>query len=348
MTDHRDSTREHDEIDASRIADDLLLDAILAGRATEDAADLRRRVRAACDAIDVPADRRPTPVHADRRRTSRRIHWRPLAAAAMLLVAIGLLTMVVARPTPAHAAVDASFERLESRDLTFRIFFDGDGDGAADSRDDDARGGRRRPGFARRLDGATLHVRGDRAVMLLQGRDGGVLARGHDGGRFWSNHLPEAIESSIAARDRGGLPFQGFLDAVEGDVQSLLRSFRRGYRIEGGEEHQEHDGSKCRRYTGMHRGESGARGGVRDRSRPGPPERFDLWIDDNGDLQRLRVEGLRGRGGMTMGAMVLELIGTDPLDDAVFDPATYPEIRDSRPSRPTGRRGDHRGADPVD
>ena len=50
-----------------------------------------------------------------------------------------------------------------------------------------------------------------------------------------------------------------------------------------------------------------------------------------------------GRDGGAIGDLVLELVDTAPLDDAIFDPATYPEVehgpmhREGGASRPSRR-----------
>jgi hypothetical protein len=370
--DHRDSILSADEVDAAALADDLFLDAVLAGRATDDAASVQARVRAACDAIDAPIGRIEPATPARGRR------WRPLVAAAVVVAAVGLLTMLVALPSPAYATVDASLERLESADLTFRISVE------SPNGEEDATG--RASGLQRRFDGATLHVRGPQIVLLANGRNGEVFVRGHDGERFWSNHLPEDVESAISARADRGIPFQRFLDSIDGDLRGLLGGLRRGYVLTSGEaETDPHDGAVLRRFSGTRRpasldqpdrpapgermrgrhggqgerfggdnerfgGRNGRFGG--DNERFGGrherfdchAEQFDIWIDEDGNLRRLRLSGMPGRDGDSIGDLLLELIDTAPLDDAVFDPATYPEIersqmrRDGNMSRPP--RGD--------
>lgn len=340
MSDHRDSIRHDiDGLPPETIADDLLLDAILAGRAEDDASRVRDRVRAACRAIDAVDVAPLARVGGDRHRFRR-----SLAAAAVLAIVAGLLGVLVARPTPAFAMVDASIARLESRDLTFRISIDRDEVARETSPTRHEPGERRhrggRPGFERRLDGATIHVRGDRSVMLVPGRDEEILARGHADGRFWSNHLPEDVEEMIAARGGGGMPFLRFLEAVDGDVPSMLQAFRGGYVIEESEIGDEVAGeSGWRRFTGTCREDRESRTPDFDRPRRGRPDRFDLWIDEHGDFRRLRLDGLHGPGGTGMGGLVLELIGTDSLDDAVFDPASYPEIHRAAPPRGGNPRG---------
>ena len=210
--DHRDSILNADEVSPAAIADDLFLDAVLAGRATDDAASVQARVRAACDAIDAPIGRIEPATPARGRR------WRPLVAAAVVVAAVGLLTMLVALPSPAYATVDASLERLETTDLTFLIAVES-------SEGEDATSGRR-SGLQRRFDGAIIHVSGPRVVLLTKGRNDEVLARGHDGERFWSNHLPDAVESAISARGDRCIPFQRFLDSIDGDLRGLLGGLR--------------------------------------------------------------------------------------------------------------------------
>lgn len=348
MSDHRDSIR--DDIDGlapEAIADDLLLDAILAGRAQDDPAGLRDRVRAACRAIDALNVAPLARIGNDADAAARRRFRRSLAAAAVLAIVAGLLGVLVARPTPAFAMVDASIARLESRDLTFRISVDREDVDTEASATRPGFGDRRprgggRPGFERRLDGATIHVRGDRSVMLAPGRGDEVLARGHTDGRFWSNHLPEDVEEMIAARGGGGMPFLRFLEAVDGDVTSMLQACRGGYEVEESEiEPDDADGPGWRRFTGTRRDDRTRRTPEFERPGRGRPDRFDLWIDEHGDFRRLRLEGLHGPGGTGMGGLVLELIGTDPLDDAVFDPATYPEVHRAVPARGGNPRGGH-------
>jgi len=346
--DHRDSTVEPSTMDAAAVADDLLLDAILAVRATDDDASVRDRVRAACAAIDAPLATL-APISAT--RPTQRGRWRPLVAAAVVMAAAGLLSLLVALPSPAYATVDASLERLTSSDLTFRISVETD--------DATAPGGRadgRPSGFQRRFDGAILHVSGPRVVMLTTGRQDALLARGHDGTRFWSNHLPDEVESAISSRGERGIPFHQFLDAIEGDLRGLLGGLRRGYAVRRGEDETDsRDGATLRRFTGLRRA------GVSERARPGssepgerprrrfagPPERFDVWIDDRGNLRRLRLSGLPGRDGGSIGDLILELVDTAPLDESIFDPASYPEIERTPVRRDGGgarspRRDDRR------
>ncbi len=344
--DHRDSILNADEVSPAAIADDLFLDAVLAGRATDDAASVQARVRAACAMLDAPIGR------IEPATTTRGRRWRPLVAAAVVVAAVGLLTMLVALPSPAYATVDASLERLETTDLTFRIAVES-------SEGEDATSGRR-SGLQRRFDGAIIHVSGPRVVLLTKGRNDEVLARGHDGERFWSNHLPDAVESAISARGDRGIPFQRFLDSIDGDLRGLLGGLRGGYVLSRGDtEVDPGDGATLRRFSGTRRAEPLEQAdrprpdrrqpnhqmfGDRPRGRNGcHAERFDIWIDDDGNLRRLRLSGMPGRDGGAIGDLVLELVDTAPLDDAIFDPATYPEVehgpmhREGGASRPSRR-----------
>lgn len=333
--DHRDSIHEDPGLDADRIADDLLLDAILAGRADDRPDRIRDRVRTALDAIDAPLARIDGST-----RSPRRSRWSIVTAAAVLLLSVGLIAVLVASPTPAYAVMQASLDRLESRDLTFEFSVEAD-ERVPEPDKRPRRGGHRRAGIERHLDGAVLHVRGDQAVMLLAGRGGETLARGHHDGRFWSNHLPEHVEAAIAERgDFGGLPFQRFLDLIDGDLPSLLGDLGKGFTLEEGEAIVDDlDGSVQRRISGTRIARTRVRSDASPRGehRRGRVERFDLWIDEDGDLRRLRLDGLRGPGNAPLGSIVLELVGTDPLEDAVFDPASYPEIQRARPPRPDQR-----------
>ncbi len=353
MSDHRDSILDDDGSDPQRLADDLLLDAILAGRAQDDDASVRRRVRAACERI---ADQ---PLASIGSSSPNPIRWRSLtAAAAVLVAAVGLVALLVATPSPAFALVDASIRRIESGDLTFRITVD-----TADERltaDRPPRPHRRGGGLRRQLDGATLHVRGEQSVMLIPDRSGAVLARGHDGTRFWSNHLPDDIEAAISARGERGLPLSRFLDAIDGDLPALLRRLRGGYRItDEGETIDPLDGSTVRHLSATRisettrapensesedastppveqpRGHRGHHGGGR-----GHPDRIDLWIGSDGTLRRLQLDGPDGGPTSTL---LLELVGTDRLEDAVFDPASYPEIPRLGPRREGGASKPPRG-----
>ncbi len=342
--DHRDSTLPADGFETSAIADDLFLDAILSGRATDDDASIRARVRSACDALDAPL------ASIGSGASSRSQRWRPLVAAAVVVAAVGLLTMLVALPSPAyataHGTVDASIERLESTDLTFRI--------SVETEDTGGPGSRRPSGLQRRFDGATLHVSGPRIVLLSKGRDDEILARGHDGEQFWSNHLPEDVESAMSARGDRGIPFQRFLESIDGDLRGMLDGLRRGYELSHGEvEIDPEDGASLRRFSGIRRAASATPSAERSSDPPPAPhgrpmrgghprgrfgghaERFDIWIDDDGNLRRLRLSGMPGRDGGTIGNLVLQLVDTAPLDDAVFDPATYPDIEHG----PTRREG---------
>ena len=337
--DHRDSVHDALDLDADRIADDLLLDAILAGRATDRPEAIKERVRNALDAIDTPLARID-----GSNRAARRSRWSIMTAAAVLLLSVGLIAVLVATPTPAYAVMQASIDRLESRDLTFQFTVDLD-ERASDEDKRSRKSGHRRAGIERRLDGAVLHVRGDQAVMLLPGRGGETFARGHRDGRFWSNHLPEHVEAAIAERGGyGGLPFQQFLDLIDGDLPSLLGDLKKGFTLEeGASVVDDLDGSVQRHISGTRIARAKSRGDATPRNEPrrGRVERFDLWIDEDGNLRRLRLDGLRGPSNAPLGSIDLELVGTEPLDDAIFDPASYPEIR-----RPKPPRGDRRGGPP--
>ncbi|MDE0889100.1 MAG: hypothetical protein OSA40_06530 [Phycisphaerales bacterium] len=333
--------------DADRqLADDLLMDAILQGHHLDQRGALEGRIQRVMVDVETPASRP---------RTSRRLHqglshrltgraWGTAIAAAVLLAA-GLTTMLTISTTPtAVASLDQTLRLIELEDLTFRLELAKEqtaGSRAIDrrlprNRRPSRRSGRSAPPIEH-LNGAALHVRGPKYVLLGDRDRRRGLAKGFDGESHWSNSPPEPRKQDESG-NRNPLLDELF-EFITLDVHELVRDLRAGYDLKiieiiGIEPESNPDGVD--RQLVHHRAER------RDGAKSRLPLQIDLWTDaDTGRLEALDCRGVRLRGPNDTYEISLTLESDAPLPDTWFDRQSHlPESErgGQRPRNNTGPR----------
>lgn len=237
-----------------------------------------------------------------RRRVRR---W---SAAAVLVFAVGILSWVGLRGSPAVAA-EAELARIAAsqpamrRDFVIRAI-DGEAPRGGDRRRGDARaGGKAKP----TIDDAVLHV-GPPGWYVLDraAEDGSRVVTGSDGVVAWSVPARGVVRvSRNPARFRGALPGQQhelpFVHPVEG-----LELLRRSYDLSLGAASVER-GRTVRAIIGVRR--AGVQGG---------PKQFTLWYEPaTAAVVRMELDRLpQANGGPR--SVQLDLVSESPLDPAFF------------------------------
>ncbi len=362
-----------DRGDPSGIGDDHLLDAILRGRAEDTPELMERRVTAVMDRV-ATTPRETTPAAPGGFRFSPIPFARTIAATILFAGLISLL-LVVTRPRPAEATLlEQAIERMEVEDLTYAIsvvtapgeLTDPD-PGAPretgrrpmdertrstswrhpgsrafawkrDNGEHKQRGGERRMLF--KLDGATLHTRGDRWTLLVPHRNDEVFVRGFDGEKAWTNHQPDRRPQRHPAGEvdrRGKLPF--LFQFAMLDLPELISRIGSHYEVSQPERIPSENGqSSLVRYEAKRMKPFGAQ-------RP-LPSSVEIWADpESARIVFLRVSGLTIEPDGTTAEIEIALDSTTKLEDDVFSPDGYPIIeRRSRPPNPSTDDGEVGGS----
>ena len=381
MTEPSESRNPHDHRHEAEIADDQLLDAILRGRTQDTEPMMNVRVARVMDRV-ASMSRATTPEsfpkHAG--RGSHLISAGRAIAAAVLIGAMIALMLVVSRPQPAQATLlERAIQRMGAEDLTYSITVVADSDAAIEKRSSLERKGshNRHPGsraFAwkrnrddqgrrtggrpfNRLDGATLHTRGELWALLIPVRPGKVYARGFDGQTAWNNHDRDDVRakasSQTAADDRASRPRQ-ILEMVTLDLSEMIVQLDRGYDVSEPESvDSQLDGSTLIRYVAARRSGTGARSPNRpvdrrttrrtgaDPRRSSLPHSIEIWADPESErVVFLRLAGLRSPASEEMVDLELALQSTDSIPDDVFSRSAHSELAPSRRpvERPSGDR----------
>ena len=350
--------------DSQSTGDDQLLDAILRGHLQDSPAAKNDRVDRVMAAIDrnperEPADSMPSVAHWSHRPFGRAL------AAGFLLATITGLALIVARPLPAHATVlQRAIERLADGDLTYLVSVSKPSGGLVRKEREenrtptDARRLARRnqviqhPGRQalewrlrpegservfrmrnlNRLDGAILHTRGNRSVLLVDVRDDQVLARGFDGSKNWSNFQDQ--ESPRAGKNNGqGEPRlnarKNYLRFITRDLANQLEGLERRYDLSDPILVEDVDGGPpLTRHEAVRRSKS--RGGA---GNPMLPDRIELWTDPETErIVLCQLDFHSDREEQEVTSIEFRLESTTDLPESVFDPETYPTVNPRRRS----------------
>lgn len=323
------------------LADDLLMDAILQGHHLDQQGSLDARVQRVMADVNAPASRLGISQRLHR-QISRQLsaHRWGTAIAATLILAAGLATIMTISTTPtAVASLDQTLRLIEREDLTFRIELTKEQTAGATTIDrrfprrerPSRRSGRSAPPIEQ-FDGAALHVRGPKYVLLGDRVLARGLAKGFDGETHWTNGPSEPAPRKDSGT-RSPLIDQ-FFEFVTLDLHELIRDLRGGYDVEilGLESALTSDGVE--RQLVHHRAN------LRDASQTRLPLQIDLWTDaDTGRLEAMDCHGVRfgRRDGTYEISLILE--NDSQLPDAWFDRQSH--LPD--PDRGGPRRRDHIG-----
>ena len=362
--------------DPSGIGDDHLLDAILRGRAEDTPELMDARVSAVMDRI-AETPRETTPAAPKRFRFSPIPLARAIAATILFAGLISLL-LVVTRPRPAEATLlEQAIERMEFEDLTYAIAVatapgdpaNLDIDASLDTHgrpmdesgrpawrrhpgsrafawkyDKGDKGERRRRGGERRmltkLDGATLHTRGDRWTLLVPNRNDEVFVRGFDGEKAWTNHEPDRgaqRHPDVDVDRRGRLPL--LFQFAMLDLPQMISRIDSHYEVSQPQRIPSENGqSSLVRYE--------AKRQKSPRTHRPLPASVEIWADpESARIVFLRVSGLTIEPDGTTAEIEIALDSTTTLEDKVFSPDGYPMIeRRPRPTNPSVGGGQEEGS----
>ncbi len=318
------------------LADDLLMDAILQGHHRDGRQAVDARVRRVMVDVDAFPDRREesSPNHVRLSQRLARKGW-GVAVAAAVFMAVGLTTMLVISTTPtAVAGLDQTLRLIEREDLTFRLELDRQPKTGSNTID------RRFPQRARpsrhlgrpappieHFNGAALHVRGPKYVLLGDRGRASRLAKGFDGTTHWTNGPKQPLRDE-ASRNRGPL-LDEFFEFITLDVHELIRDLRGGYDVEviGIESTPTADGLD--QYLVHYRADR------RDGARVRLPLQIDLWTDaDTGRLQAMDCRGVRLRGPESTYEISLTLESDAQLPEDWFDRTSHLPERERGGHRP--------------
>ena len=339
--------------------DDRLLDAMLQGRAMDDPASIDRRVRRLMISLPPRSEAASTGFdHANAGWLRRApVLVRAMAACLLLGTAIGLLVFLE-RPVLAEPGLlTRAIERLNEGDSSYLIRITPEPDRIGRHLDDsptvrversrrfthpgrramqwrkDASPPRRAPSgkSIQRLDGALLHVRGDEAVFLVELPGDRTLARGFRGTEFWSNCEPEepdrlVVESTGPDGPRPDLRLANLVRFATLDLAEMLDGLEKRYVVTGPDVVEDDDGGPpLARYLALaSRDLRPGRNGLKR------PRSIELWMDPASErIVELRVDGATPGAGEAVG-VTMTLQSTEPLEDAVFDPAAYATVKPRR------------------
>ena len=348
--------------DPGSVADDQLLDALLRGRMQDSPAATNERIDRVMAAIETDSAREPA-------ATSVGLRWRshPLGralAAGLLMATITGLALIVVRPLPADAnLLQRAIERLADGDLTYLVNVTTNADGAARNDPNGTRprvDGRRmtrgnrkyehpgrrclewrlRPaGQPRdfktrqlgRLDGAIMHTRGDRSVLLIDAHDDQVVARGFDGSNFWNNFQRSDLGDSGAPDDQtdgqtdggGRTRMNRYLEFITRDLAEKLQGLERRYDLTEPTLVEDADGGSPLVLQEAVRKKSGRDGFRSSRN----PERIELWTEPETErIVLCRLQFQAEDAGRRATTIEFTLASTSPLDEGVFEAENYPPI----------------------
>ncbi|RPG13535.1 MAG: hypothetical protein CBB69_013210 [Phycisphaera sp. TMED9] len=333
---------DEDQSDAKtdrELADDLLMDAILEGHHQDERHAVDARVRRVMLDVNALPDRSGEPATKQAHLSHRlaRRGW-GVAIAAAVLMAAGLTTMLMISTTPtAVAGLDQTLRLMERGDLTFRLELTREkkaGLSAVDRRFPQQRDrpprhlGRSGPPLEQ-FNGAALHIRGPKYVLLGDRDRASGLAKGFDGTTHWTNG-PKQAPRDENPRSRGPL-LDEFFEFTTLDVPELIRDLRRSYDVEIIEI------ESTPSPDGFDRNLVHYRADRREGTRAGLPVQIDLWTDaDTGRLEAMDCSGVQLRGPESTYEVSLTLQSDAQLPEEWFD-------RDSH--LPEHNRGGHRPRD---
>ena len=367
MTDDRHTRDDSSGRHESELADDQLLDAILRGRAQDTTDAVNTRIARVMDRVAAtPREEAVASLPTPPRSGFRLVSVGRAVAAAILFGALISLMLVVSRPQPAEATLlQRALQRMGAEDLTYSITVAAseDADASPQKRslvdrkvlrnrhpgsrafawkrgpDDQVRrsGGRQ---FTR-LDGATLHTRGELWTLLIPRQDW-IYARGFDGEQIWSNRPVEGSRAkppaSTSGEDRASRPLQLFEFALL-DLSEMITQLDRSYEVsEPDIVDSQFDDSTLVRYEATlkprARPQSPGRMAERNQPRAMPgeprrhslPESIEIWADPQSErVVFLRLSGLRSQGSVETVDLELALESTDPIPDEAFSRGGYQE-----------------------
>ena len=387
MTDHQESQDGPAGRHEADMADDQLLDAILRGRAQDTTVAMNTRIARVMERVATTPRETPVDTSSDQpHRGFRLVTIGRAVAAAILFGALISLMLVVSRPQPAEATLlQRAIQRMGAEDLTYSITVASDPDASPEKRPlIDRKGARNRhPGsraFAwkharedqgrrgggrtiARLDGATLHTRGELWSLLVPTRNDRIYARGFDGENSWTNRpndTPRARASSpVSGEDRANRRLQ-ILDIALLDLSEMIIELDRSYEVSEPEiVDSQFDDSPLVRYEATRkpraRVQSPTRLPERNQSRTmdGEPRRnlfpqsIEIWADPESErIVFLRLSGLRSHGSEETVNLELALESTDVIPDDAFTRSGYAELSVPKRhgDRPSGDR--RRDAEP--
>lgn len=344
--------------DPRSVGDDQLLDALLRGRMQDSPAAANERVDRVMAAIEADSAREPA-------GTPAGLRWRrhPLGravAAGLLMATITGLALIVARPLPADAnLLQRAIERLADGDLTYLLNVSTEPDGSvrndvdgARPRVDDRRMMRRnrefehpggrclewrlRPGGQPRdfksrqlgrLDGAIMHTRGDRSVLLIDAHDDQIVARGFDGSNYWNNFQRSDLGgpgSPGGQADGGGRKrMSRYLEFITRDLAEKLQGLERVYDLTEPTLVEDADGgSPLILQEAVHK-----KSGRDDFRSSRNPERIELWTEPETErIVLCRLQFRAEKNGRRATTIEFTLASTSPLEENVFEAENYPPI----------------------
>jgi len=291
--------------DAERVADERLLDALLTGRHEDTPESTAQRVERVCHALETA----PRVIS---------LRWKAgLSTAAAAVVVLGLL-LTLSAPQSVQADLAPILTAFDKGDKTYQITIAADTNEPAPRRGFGRRRFGRRLAFkpprrgmmTRRLDNATLQIRGRRYVLTCRTGRGGEVLKGFDGQESWL----VCPWGASARGDDHSLLEQEIPDHISSllflDLRDMLHQIEAQYALSGPSAGTLDDGQTPTQY---YRAE---RIGRRDRM----PRRIEFWVDPlTHELQQIVCTGVHFRGpGRQRYTLRITLVSTEPLPEEWF------------------------------
>ena len=293
------------KLDPESMADDLLVDAMLQGRYQDTAETTAERIERATHALEGA----PRVVS---------LRWKTgLSTVAAAVLILGLI-LILTSPQGAQADLDLILEAFDQGDKTYQIDISADTNQPSPSRGATRHGANGRPSFksprrgmpARRLDGASLYVRGRRFALVCHTRRGDQITKGYDGRESWmvypwgnstASDDPNFIKTEIPDHVSAML----FLD-----LRDTLRQIEEDYRLAGPSTGTLEGGEASLDYYLAER--------IRRRGKT--PRRIELWIDPlTYELQQVVCTGVHFHGPRTARyTLQITLVNMKPLPENWF------------------------------
>lgn len=287
--------------DAERIAESLLVDAMLRGHYQDNETTTKQRIGKALEQLEASPHIIP-------------LRWTVGLSTAVAAILVICFLMILSSPQPVQADFESILVAFDRGDKTFQIDISYDanqptrswGRGSQRSLFKSPRRGMR----TRRLDGASLYVRDRSYVVSCRGPRGGKIIKGFDGQDSWlihpwrgtiSNHDPNLLDSEIPDHINSLL----FLN-----LRDTLHQIRKDYHLAGPTEGTLEDGQTRLNYFLAER--------ISRRGKT--PRQIELWVDPLTDeLQQIIFTGVSFHSPSNANyTLQITLTSTEPLSENWF------------------------------
>lgn len=303
--------------DPKRLADDLLVDAMLQGRYQDTPKTTAERVERACHALEGSPRLIP-------------FRWKAGLSTAAAAVIILALVLTLSSPQSVRADLGPILEAFDEGDKTYRIDIITDANESRPPRRFERLRTGHRPPFrpprrgmtARRLDDATLSIRGRSYILICRAPRGGQITKGFDGTESWlitpwggsrRSDDPNLLRTEIPDHISSLL----FLN-----LRDTLQQIEEHYILSGSSAGTLADGQTPTEYYLAER--IARRGGM--------PRRIELWVDPiTHELQQITCTSVAFRSPReTRYTLQITLVDTTPLPEDWFTQQAHLKVSTHR------------------